>query len=114
MTIYQWLCLFSVPTILVAVFKMLFTQIAAVRPELTEGLAPVLAAVPEDGESGTASITWREGNAHHSLFRISAEDIGKFGAAANAITAQIMMNAMKNSAQEAAVPDEDDDADNDD
>lgn len=94
--------------------KAVLTQIAAVRPELTEGLAPVLAAVPEDGESGTASITWREGNAHHSLFRISAEDIGKFGAAANAITAQIMMNAMKNSAQEAAVPDEDDDADNDD
>lgn len=31
MTIYQWLCLFSVPTILLAVFRMLFVQIKAIK-----------------------------------------------------------------------------------
>jgi hypothetical protein len=31
MTIYQWLCLFSVPAILAGVFKLLFSQIKAVK-----------------------------------------------------------------------------------
>lgn len=31
MTIYQWLCFFSVPTILLAVFRMLFVQIKAIK-----------------------------------------------------------------------------------
>lgn len=31
MNIYQWLCLFSVPTLLLAVFKFLYSQIKAVK-----------------------------------------------------------------------------------
>ena len=31
MTVYQWLCLFSVPSILLAIFTHLFTQIRAVK-----------------------------------------------------------------------------------
>lgn len=31
MNLYQWLCLFSVPALLAAVFKMLFAQIKAIK-----------------------------------------------------------------------------------
>ena len=31
MNLYQWLCLFSVPTLLLAVFKFLYSQIKAVK-----------------------------------------------------------------------------------
>lgn len=34
MTLYQWLCLFSVPSILIAVFKILFSQIKAIKKGL--------------------------------------------------------------------------------
>lgn len=34
MTIYQWLCVLSVPSILLAVFKILFTQIKAIKSGL--------------------------------------------------------------------------------
>lgn len=34
MNIYQWLCLFSVPAILLAVFKLLFAQIRAIKKGL--------------------------------------------------------------------------------
>ena len=61
MTIYQWLCLFSVPTILLAVFKLLFTQIGAVK----RGLQALLRAqLIEDynkwSEKGYAPIYARQ------------------------------------------------------
>lgn len=31
MNLYQWLCLFSVPTLLLAVFKVMFSQLKAVK-----------------------------------------------------------------------------------
>ena len=61
MTIYQWLCLFSVPTILVAVFKMLFTQIAAVKRGLQALLrAQLIADFNKWSEKGYAPIYARE------------------------------------------------------
>lgn len=40
MNIYQWLCLFSVPTLLAATFKYMFTQIKAIK----QGLQALLRA----------------------------------------------------------------------
>jgi hypothetical protein len=61
MTLYQWLCLFSVPTILVAVFKILFSQIKAIK----RGLQALLRAqLIEDynkwSEKGYAPIYARQ------------------------------------------------------
>lgn len=61
MTIYQWLCLFSIPTILFAVFKMLFTQIAAVKRGLQALLrAQLIADFNKWSEKGYAPIYARE------------------------------------------------------
>lgn len=61
MTLYQWLCLFSVPTILAAVFKILFAQIKAIK----RGLQALLRAqLIEDynkwSEKGYAPIYARQ------------------------------------------------------
>ena len=61
MNLYQWLCLFSVPTILFAVFKILFTQIKAIK----RGLQALLRAqLIEDynkwSEKGYAPIYARQ------------------------------------------------------
>ncbi len=61
MTIYQWLCLFSVPTILLAIFKLLFSQIRAVK----QGLQALLRAQLIDdynrySEKGYAPIYARQ------------------------------------------------------
>lgn len=61
MTIYQWLCVFSVPTILLAVFKVLFSQIKAIK----RGLQALLRAqLIEDynkwSEKGYAPIYARQ------------------------------------------------------
>lgn len=61
MTIYQWLCVFSVPTILLAVFKVLFSQIKAIK----RGLQALLRAqLIEDynkwSDKGYAPIYARE------------------------------------------------------
>ena len=61
MTLYQWLCLFSVPTILVAVFKILVSQIKAIK----RGLQALLRAqLIEDynkwSEKGYAPIYARQ------------------------------------------------------
>ena len=61
MNIYQWLCVFSVPTILLAVFKILFTQIKAVK----KGLQALLRAQLIDdynkwSEKGYAPIYARQ------------------------------------------------------
>ena len=34
MSVYQWLCLFSVPAVLLGVFKVLFSQIRAIKKGL--------------------------------------------------------------------------------
>jgi hypothetical protein len=61
MTIYQWLCLFSVPTILLAVFKLLFTQIAAVKRGLQALLrAQLIADYNKWSEKGYAPIYARQ------------------------------------------------------
>ena len=61
MTIYQWLCLFSVPTILLAIFKLLFTQIAAVKRGLQALLRAQLIGDYNDwSEKGYAPIYARE------------------------------------------------------
>lgn len=61
MNLYQWLCLFSVPTLLLAVFKLLFSQIKAVKL----GLQALLRAQLIDdwnkwSEKGYAPIYARE------------------------------------------------------
>lgn len=61
MNIYQWLCLFSAPTILLAIFKLLFSQIKAVKL----GLQALLRAQLIDdwnkwSEKGYAPIYARE------------------------------------------------------
>lgn len=61
MTIYQWLCLFSVPAILAAVFKILFTQIKAIKLGLQALLrAQLIADWNKWSEKGYAPIYARE------------------------------------------------------
>lgn len=61
MNIYQWLCLFSVPAILLAVFKMLFSQIKAVKNGLQALLrAQLLAEYNQWTDRGYAPIHVRQ------------------------------------------------------
>ena len=61
MTIYQWLCLFSVPAILAAVFKILFTQIKAIKLGLQALLrAQLISDWNKWSERGHAPIYARE------------------------------------------------------
>ena len=61
MTIYQWFCLFSVPAILAAVFKILFTQIKAIKLGLQALLrAQLIADWNKWSEKGYAPIYARE------------------------------------------------------
>ena len=61
MTIYQWLCLFSVPAILAAVFKILFTQIKAIKLGLQALLrAQLITEWNKWSEKGYAPIYARE------------------------------------------------------
>lgn len=61
MTIYQWLCLFSVPAILAAVFKILFTQIKAIKLGLQALLrAQLISDWNKWSELGYAPIYARE------------------------------------------------------
>lgn len=61
MTIYQWLCLFSVPALLAAVFKILFTQIKAIKLGLQALLrAQLISDWNKWSEKGYAPIYARE------------------------------------------------------
>jgi hypothetical protein len=61
MTIYQWLCLFSVPTLLLAVIKILFSQIKAIKLGLQALLrAQLLSDWNKWSEKGYAPIYARE------------------------------------------------------
>ena len=61
MTIYQWLCLLSAPTILFAVFRMVFVQIKAVKCGLQALLrAQLLSDWNKWSEKGYAPIYARE------------------------------------------------------
>lgn len=61
MTIYQWLCIFSVPTILLAVIKILFTQIKAIKKGLQALLrAQLISEYNKWSEKGYAPIYARE------------------------------------------------------
>ena len=60
-TIYQWLCLFSVPAILATVFKILFTQIKAIKLGLQALLrAQLISDWNKWSERGHAPIYARE------------------------------------------------------
>ena len=60
-TIYQWLCLFSVPALLAAVFKILFTQIKAIKLGLQALLrAQLISDWNKWSERGYAPIYARE------------------------------------------------------
>lgn len=61
MTIYQWLCLFSVPAILATVFKLLFSRIAAMQRGLQALLrAQLVADYNKWSERGYAPIYARQ------------------------------------------------------
>lgn len=61
MNIYQWLCLFSVPAVLLAVFKMLFSQIRAIKKGLQALLrAQLLAEYNKWTDLGYAPIYARQ------------------------------------------------------
>lgn len=61
MSIYQWLCLFSVPAILAAIFKILFTQIKAIKCGLQALLrAQLINDWNKCSEKGYAHIYERE------------------------------------------------------
>lgn len=61
MTIYQWLCLFSVPAILATVLKMLFSRIAAMQRGLQALLrAQLVADYNKWSERGYAPIYARQ------------------------------------------------------
>ena len=61
MNIYQWLCLFSVPAILATLFKLLFTQIAAIKRGLQALLrAQLIAEYNKWSEKGYAPIYARQ------------------------------------------------------
>jgi len=61
MTIYQWLCLFSVPAVLAAVFKILFVQIKSIKLGLQALLrAQLIADWNKWSERGYAPIYARE------------------------------------------------------
>lgn len=61
MTIYHWLCLFSVPAILAAVFKLLFSRIAAMQRGLQALLrAQLVADYNKWSERGYAPIYARQ------------------------------------------------------
>lgn len=61
MTIYQWLCLFSVPALLAWVFKILFQQIKAIKRGLQALLrAQLIADYNKWEEKGYAPIYARQ------------------------------------------------------
>lgn len=61
MNIYQWLCLFSVPALLATVFKILFSQIKAIRKGLQALLrAQLIADYNKWEEKGYAPIYARQ------------------------------------------------------
>ena len=61
MTIYQWLCLFSIPALLATVFKVLFSQIKAIKKGLQALLrAQLIADYNKWEEKGYAPIYARE------------------------------------------------------
>lgn len=61
MTIYQWMCLFSVPTVLFAIFKFLFMQIKAIKLGLQALLrAQLIGDYNKWSERGYAPIYARE------------------------------------------------------
>ena len=61
MTIYHWLCLFSVPALIAAVFKILFTQIKAIKLGLQALLrAQLISDWNKWSERGYAPIYARE------------------------------------------------------
>lgn len=61
MSLYQWLCLFSVPTLLLAVFKVLFSQLKAVKLGLQALLrAQLISDWNKWNERGYAPIYARE------------------------------------------------------
>ena len=61
MTIYQWLCIFSVPTLLAALIKILFSQIKAIKHGLQALLrAQLIADYNKWEEKGYAPIYARE------------------------------------------------------
>lgn len=61
MNLYQWLCLFSVPTLLLAVFKVLFSQLKAVKLGLQALLrAQLISDWNKWNERGYAPIYARE------------------------------------------------------
>lgn len=61
MNLYQWLCFFSVPALLAAVFKMLFAQIKAIKLGLQALLrAQLIADWNKWSERGYAPIYARQ------------------------------------------------------
>lgn len=61
MTIYQWLCVLSVPSILLAVFKILFMQVKAIKKGLQALLrAQLIADYNKWSEKGYAPIYARQ------------------------------------------------------
>lgn len=61
MTIYQWLCVFSAPTLLLALIKILFSQIRAIKCGLQALLrAQLIADYNKWEEKGYAPIYARE------------------------------------------------------
>lgn len=78
MNIYQWLCLFSVPAILATLFKLLFTQIAAIKRGLQALLrAQLIAEYNKWSEKGYAPIYARQNfeNCWHQYHALGANGV---------------------------------------
>ena len=73
MTIYQWLCLFSAPALLATIFKILFSQIKAIKRGLQALLrAQLIADYNKWSDKGYAPIYARQNfdncwNQYHAL-----------------------------------------------
>ncbi len=94
--------------------KGLAPQIVAVLPaELQNQVKPLLQTLPAEGKCGVASCSYRKGDAHVQLTRLSADELKGLGAVINAGIGYAMSASMKGADLEDDEDDEDDDLDDD-
>jgi len=85
--------------------------LAALPPEISGQVKPLVASLPEEGERGIAQAYWRDGDAHVGVCRISADEIRGIGATVNAAMGIAMANAMQQGAGNVIEDDDSDDED---
>ena len=74
---------------------------------------PLLQTLPAEGKCGVASCSYRKGDAHVQLTRLSADELKGLGAVINAGIGYAMSASMKGADLEDDEDDEDDDLDDD-